>query len=757
MRRRRLRKTVSVLALAAGLGGCALVSPLPDRTTLDDRLAVFPTRDLPLREEVVIHWNEQQVPFVEAQDDTDLAFTLGLVHAHLRLGQMEILRRISQGRLAEMGGPLATEIDHSLRILDYGRATDAILQAMPEENRAWLDAFVAGINHYQANVDDLPHEYALLGLPREPWSPGDVITIGRLASTDVNWLVWFRLMEQRDRADWPALWARLIEHGSDSAPSFVADTPPDLEPLMTVLGDVSRIGSNSVAVSGERSATGGALIASDPHLGLSLPNLWLLAGYRSPSYHAVGLMVPGLPFIAVGRNPWIAWGGTNMRSANSDLFDVSALPDEAFRARQENVTVRWWFDKEVTVRDTDYGPVISDAPVLDTGGTTVALRWIGHRPSDEMTAMLRVNAARNWDEFQAALTGFAISPQNMVYADVEGNVGMVMATHLPARAPDLPDDIVRPVEDAAAWDRIVTSAELPSTFNPPGGVIGSANNRPAPSEVPVGYFFSPSDRIDRIYALLGDDEAVDVDRLAALQQDVYMASAVALRDALVERAEAAGLFGRLSPELARPAELMRGWDGHYRAESEGALAFELIVHHFTMTLYEPRDLTAFDAVSRTFHILAEDVAAAPPERIAAALEEALRQAREPLEEYGTWGRMHRLRLGHSLAALPVIGHRYTFGNVPAAGSSATLMKTAHDLTDQQHHARYGSNSRHISDLADPDRNYFVLLGGQDGWLNSSTFLDQVDLWQRGDYIQLPLRTETVDTLFAHRMELRPGD
>ena len=757
MRRRSLRKTASVLALAAGLGACAIASPLPDRTDLNDRLAAFPTRGLPLQEEVVVHWNEHQVPFIEARTDEDLAYTLGLVHAHLRLGQMEILRRISQGRLAEMGGPLATDIDHSLRILGYGRVADEVLQAMPADSRAWLDGFVAGINHYQATVEELPHEYALLGLEREPWSPRDVITIGRLASTDVNWLVWFRLLEQRSRSDWPELWSRLIDQGSTSTPSFVASASPDLERLMTVLGDHSRIGSNSVAVTAQRSASGSALIASDPHLGLSLPNLWLLAGYRSPSYHAVGLMVPGLPFVAVGRNPWIAWGGTNMRSANSDLFDISDVPAEALRDRREHIDVRWWFDSDVTVRESELGPVISDSPLLDTGESTVALRWIGHRPSDEMTAMLRVNAARNWQDFREALAGFAISPQNMVYADVEGNVGMVMATHLPARDPELPEDLLRPVEEAAAWDRIVTSTDLPATFNPPGGVIGSANNRPAAAEVPVGYFFSPNDRIDRIYALLGGDEPVDVDRLAALQQDVYMASAVALRDALVERADAAGLFARLDPDQARVADLMRQWDGHYRADSQGALAFELVVHHVSQALYDPGDLTAFDAVSRTYQILANDIAETAPERVAAALEGALAQAQEPMQEFGTWGRMHRLRLGHSLAGLPIIGRRYVFGDAPASGSSATLMKTAHDLTDQRHNTRYGSNARHISDLADLDRNYFVLLGGQDGWLNSSTFLDQFDLWQSGTYIQLPLRTETVDAQFAHRLDLRPGD
>src|SRR5262245_13832012 len=202
------------------LGACALFTPLPRETTLADRLAAFPTKGLPLDNPVTLYWDDHQIPFIEAASDRDAAFVLGLVHAHLRLGQMEVLRRISQGRLAEMGGPLAIDIDHSLRILDYGKAAPAILAAMPTSTREWLDAFVAGVNHYQATATTLPHEYALLGLAREPWRPEEIITVGRLASTDVTWLAWFRLLAQRDKPQWTALWPRIAAAGATSAPSF---------------------------------------------------------------------------------------------------------------------------------------------------------------------------------------------------------------------------------------------------------------------------------------------------------------------------------------------------------------------------------------------------------------------------------------------------------------------------------------------------------------------------------------------------------
>ena len=145
------------------------------------------------------------------------------------------------------------------------------------------------------------------------------------------------------------------------------------------LGGLSKSGSNSLAVAGHRTDTGGALMANDPHLGILVPNVWLIAGVHSPSYHAVGLMAPGLPIFAIGRNPYIAWGGTNMRAASSDLYDVSDLPASEIDERSESIGVRWWFDSDVTVRETRWGPIVTDAPLLaGMDLPPLALKWTGH-------------------------------------------------------------------------------------------------------------------------------------------------------------------------------------------------------------------------------------------------------------------------------------------------------------------------------------------------------------------------------------------
>lgn len=738
------------------LTGCTLLTPLPPPTTLDQRLAMFPTAHLPLERPVAVYWDDHQIPFVEAQTDHDAAFVLGLVHAHLRLGQMEIMRHIAEGRLAEMGGPLAVDIDRSLRILDLGKAAPAILAAMPRETRAWLDAFVAGINHYQAHAAPLPHEYALLGLKREPWRPEEIVTIGRLASVDITWLIWFRLLNDRHSPEWPALWARIAANASSSAPSFATPTQTSLDELESLFTRTGKSGSNSLAVAASRSATGSALIATDPHLGLSLPNLWLIAGVESPSYHAVGLMVPGLPFVAVGRNPWIAWGGTNLRAAASDLFDISGLPADQIATRKERIRVRWWFDSEADIRESPYGPVVSDAPVLPHHeGETLALSWIGYRPSDEMTAMLGVNRAHDWREFRQALEGFALSSQNFVYADAQGHIGQVTATQLPARPNTPPPDIVRPLSDAAAWQQIVTSKDLPSIYDPPQGFVASANNRPAEASIRIGYFFSANDRIQRLQALLGARTDWTAEDLKRLQLDTYSRSAVGLRDALKARLAAAGAFAATNPEEQRVLELVAGWDGNYAVASQGAVAFEALMAGMIGRLYDDTTRAVLDAGGNLYDCLAQDLPSMINERLVAALQTALPDAAKAVARYPDWGAMHRLPLQHLLGNLPLIGGRYRFGDLAAAGSNETLDKTAHDLTAERSQTRYGTQARHISDLADLDANWFVLLGGQDGWFNSANFLDQADPFMRGELIQVPLRLETVRRNFAHRLDLSP--
>ena len=747
---------LAIGAAALVVSSCALLAPLPKQKDVAERLAAFPTHGLPLDGAVTIHWSERQIPFIEADNDGDAAFALGLVHAHLRLGQMATMRMIARGRVSEMIGPLGVDIDHGLRTLDYGRAAAEIGRGLDETTRLWVQRFVDGINHYQETTSDLPHDFGVLGLEPEPWTLEDVFVMGRLAGTDVNWLVWADLLPLRARAGWDALWARLMTDGTVSLSSFEGDE--NTVAAQRWLGGLSKSGSNSLAVAGHRTDTGGALMANDPHLGILVPNVWLIAGVHSPSYHAVGLMAPGLPIFAIGRNPHIAWGGTNMRAASSDLYDVSEVPTSEIEERSESIGVRWWFDSDVTVRETRWGPIVSDAPLLaDMDLPPLALKWTGHDASDEIGAMLAVSRARSFAEFRAAFESFAVPGQNMLYADSDGNIGQVMAAWLPSREGPPADIALDTALHDASWGAMRTAADLPCSYNPDSGYLVSANNRPPATPMPVGFFFSREDRVERMAALLEAEAAVGVETLKALQQDVYMASSVTLRDLFVARLDALGMTAAADADGKKAIDRLRNWDGEYGHDSVGAVTFEQFRHAFTASfyvlLYGEDDGEAFASVGRRTALLHEDIAADDEETLRAALTAGLEAAIDGLESFADWGEMHRLSLAHPLSYIPLIGGRYEFAEAGVGGSSDTLMKTAHQTAADRHTVNYGSNARHISDMTDPDENYFVLLGGQDGWFNSSTILDQWELWRRGDYVRVPLTLAGVRASFPHTLTL----
>ncbi|MEO0393959.1 MAG: penicillin acylase family protein [Pseudomonadota bacterium] len=153
----RFHKLLGGVIAAIGLSGCSLLTALPTPTTTDRRLASFPTTDLPLQQAVTIGWDAHQIPFIEAQTDSDAAFALGMVQAHLRLGQITLAKHLTQGRVSELAGPITIDFDRAIRTVGLGRAAPAIYQALPPDTKQWLDQFVAGLNTYQNRMDEHPH------------------------------------------------------------------------------------------------------------------------------------------------------------------------------------------------------------------------------------------------------------------------------------------------------------------------------------------------------------------------------------------------------------------------------------------------------------------------------------------------------------------------------------------------------------------------------------------------------------------------
>ncbi len=742
----RLQTAVGALRFASYLTVLAPKPAKPDSIPVKDRLASFPTHDVPVEGDVNVYWNEHLVPFIDAETDRGLAFTVGLVQAHLRLGQMETLRRIAAGRISEMVGPVAIELDHTLRMLDLGRAIPEIEANLPTATREWMDGFLDGINHYLFRKDTvLPHEFELFDLKREVWTVTDLLRLARLFAFDNTWLVWLRLLRVRGKPGWNALWRKLIAAGSDQDTDDSVLGTLEQAALDGIMSANNRSGSNCLAVSGR--VAGKTWLAGDPHLGLSLPSNWLIMGYRSPSHHAVGMVIPGTSFVAFGRNASIAWGGTSLHGHVSELCDVSDLPASSFKSREETINVRWSSPKRCVVRTCDIGPVLSDSPFYKNAGATLALRWVGHAPSDEWTAMLQMTRARDWHGFKAALDLMAVPGMNMIYADNAGHVGHAMAGHIPRDAHPEPDDMV--AHSNEPWTGFFSTTTLPSWFDPARGYVISANDRPQ-TEMVVGRFYSSPGRSQRIASLLDSGHHVDKDVLARVQRDVNAESARRLARALAVAARS--LNTPLSRRATEVISLLEEWDGTYDAESRSATAFELSLYHFSRLFYSRETLTGYAASWMMRDLVCADLEAAKPTEIAKIVRSAIDRCARSFRNR-RWGDIHRLRLQHPLGGLPVAGRRYRYLDMPASGSSDTVMKTAAGLINGKHGVRFGANARHISDLSDLDANHFVLLGGQDGFFGSAAFADQVPLWRKSEYVRVPLRPETVRHEFPYAMSL----
>lgn len=712
-------------AVAAGIGTRALLIRRP-RLSLVQRLAMLPAT-APLRASVSIHWDAQQIPFIDAEDDDDLAVALGMVHAHLRLGQMELMRRVAQGRVAEMVGPLGIELDRALHLLDLSRAVPAIVAGLDDATRAWVEGFVRGVNHVLLHLPQLPEEMRLLGMRREPWTLVDLLTNARLGGADVSWIVYGRLLQARAALP-PAIWGALF-------PRLLASFVPN--PETALAGSLARTGSNAAAVAGWRSRSGGALFAADPHLSVTLPNIWLAVGMRSPAMNVVGLMPAGLPVVAIGRNRHLAWGGTSLHAAASDLFDVAG---ETLTEHHVTVRVRGGRPRVLKLRRSRLGPVVSDGMML-RHASPLALAWVGHRPSDELGAMLRVMRADSSAAFARALEGFAIPGQNMLHATVDGHIGHLLALRAPRRPSAPPTDIVLPPSAASAWDDLAHTSEFPNRLDPASGVVASANDEPPPGAVPAGFFFSPPDRVERLRLLLGGGEKLDLDDMARIQTDVQSRTA-----GVREVAE------RLPEHPVRV--LLLAWDGRYDVASEGAVLFEALMTELSARLPDQAQLRPLTTIWTGRRLLAGEVLALDDATLRPLALGAMDAAMALLRQHGAWGRLHQMRIRHYFGAAPMVGRRFRFGEYPAPGGNDTLHKTGHGPVRGPHPVSYGASARFLADLADPDANRVVLLGGQDGWLGSANFTDQIPLWRDGKYLVLPLRVEAA-RLWPHLTVIRP--
>jgi penicillin amidase len=405
--------------------------------------------------------DEWGVPHIYAENEHDLFFAQGYVHAQDRLWQMEFNRRIGSGTLSAVLGEATLETDLFLRTVGLRRAAERDWQRLDNESRAVLEAYAEGVNAYvEGHRDRLPLEFTILGIEPEPWTPVDTLSWAQVMSFQLGTKYDMEILRARLVAELGEQATQELMPPYPGAGPFIV--PPEVQsyawlrgpssgkpnPLAAVFGEPGPMwGSNNWAVHGSRTTTGLPLLANDMHLSLNLPSIWYENGLHGGRFDTVGYSFPGAPAIVVGHNQHIAWGVTNLPADVQDLYieklDDSDQPTRyEFKGKwqeleivEEIVEVKGSTPVELRVALTQHGPIVNNVIGSLKNAEPMAFRWTSLDGNNIYRAVLSLDLASNWEEFRQALRSWDAPCQNFVYADIEGNVGYQMPCNVPIRAP----------------------------------------------------------------------------------------------------------------------------------------------------------------------------------------------------------------------------------------------------------------------------------------------------------------------------------
>jgi len=765
--------------------------------------------------EVTVRWDEVGVPHIYASTLHDLVMVQGAVHAADRWWQMEWFRAQGSGRLAEIGGSALVPTDAYLRTLGLARNAQNDLDHMPADMSALLQAYADGVNAWLAGKTpgDAAMEYTVINQLREglgappvtdvqPWEPLhsatwlQVMGLGLSGNMDAE-VLRYQVAAQAgedaldiltpgyDYAGQPLIlepgWTPVPAQSHQIGP---LERLPGLENL-AALRDAG-LGSNNWVVAGSRTASGKPLLANDPHLGIQIPSIWYEIGLHCVEItdacplDVSGFSFVGTPFVIVGHNRDIAWGVTNVGTDVQDLYLLELNPDNPRQYRYEGEwvdmeviaeTIRPWDGEPVTVEVllTRFGPVVTDLLGLDQ---PVALRWAAADPSRNFQAFLGINAARNWDEFQEAVTYFDLAAQNFVYADVEGNIGYIASGRIPLRAEG--HDGSLPVPGTSAefeWQGYVDPRENPRLFNPAAGTIVTANNAVvAPDDFPytITVDWAYGYRAARIETLLQAEPYHTPDTFAAIQFDNYNSAATLAVPWLAGQDFA-------DERLAGAVAWLGEWDLQNAADSPQAALFNVFWDRFVPLVFDEMPFFEESFNIRRLSLMLDqpdhplwanaELGEGDPAALAAR---ALGEALDFMEStYGTdrtawrWGDLHVAyfraapigqlpdgldpRLDQLLPVLRAIFNRET----PVSGGPAIVNATGWSVGSGTFTVNSLPSMRAIFDLSDWDSSRLIHTTGQSGSPQSKHYADMIPLWASGQYHAHHFSAEVVA---AHTVE-----
>ena len=754
------------------------------------------------------------VPTIEGVTLEDLFLAQGYVTAQDRLWQMDIMRRFAAGELSEILGDDTLKIDREQRILGLRAAARKGLQTASARDRAYFEAYARGVNAFiESHGSSLPIEFRILKYRPKPWQPEDSIVIANQMVKDLNYYSFEDTLAREKilaklgpeltadlyvNRSWhdrpPTVMREALNDQENQGDSNDEDDDDDSGPDTSVTqqrGSGGEIwaqhtpeavnGSNDWVVSGAHTVTGKPLLSNDMHLGHQMPNLWYEAHLKCNQYSnldVAGVTLPGMPYVIVGHNRRIAWGFTNVGPTVADAFIENFNGQGTYQTpqgweqpehRAEVIHIKDKSDVTVDVKTTRHGPIVTD--LLPGETRQIALRWTLY--DGLRMPFFDVDTAQNWEEFRKAFSQLDAPGQNVVYADVDGNIGYQTTGRVPIRAAGDGSLPVSGADDAHEWTSYIPFDKLPSIYNPPSGVIATANGRITPDGYPnsISAEWEAPWRTERIYHVLESGRKFAAVDMLALENDVHSETDLFAAERFVYAVDHAS---KPSARAKQAADLMRNWDGRMLGASTAPTLAVRSAQELTRLLLEPRLGSApedpkqqEESLSwKTYHwemrtVWLQNVLLHQPKRwlpdkypnydelLTAAVEAAVNGPAAPTDLASWhWGSVNAVEIDHPvLSKIPLVRRWAAPGVREQSGSGYTVKAVT------RHH---GPSERFTANLADLDQSTLNIVTGQGGNFLSPYYMDQWKAWYEGSTFTLPFTPQAVAAAGAHRLVLEPG-
>ena len=776
-----------------------------------------------LQGEVTVERDNWGVPHIRAASLEDAVEAQGYVVAQDRLWQMDLLRRASRGQLSEILGPKTLKIDKDFRNLNFGRAAERDLQLMSPETRKLLEAYARGVNRFiEQHQETLPMEFTLLKYKPQPWLPSDSLVLtGYMyrTLTDTREREIQRAMvtakvgpelakdlfseestmdhfvvgdpnvkenanasanaededDDEDQMDYDDVLKAGLDHpgllDSLSQADLTSFFASQVEKwLRQGERDVrGTLGSNNWVVSGAHTATGKPLLANDTHLELTIPPIWYEVHITAPGYNTKGITFPGAPLVIIGHNDRIAWGFTNNGADVLDLYIETfnpANPDE-YRVKgkwvkadvyDEVIHVKEAADEHMRLVVTRHGPVLQNH-----GDKSYAVKWTPLEPGGLANSYNWLGKARNWKQFREVMKQVWGPAQNVVYADVDGNIGYVMAARVPIRKKGHGEVPVPGDTDDYEWTGYIPFEQLPQSFNPQSGLIVTANARvTGPDYKPyLTDRWEEPYRTARIYDLLHDKQNLRPEDMLKVQADTYSYPHFFLAEQLVAAAKIAPPKDSRAQKLIQQA---KDWNGIADANSSVVSFLDVTMYRALELILEPHlgaetKLYSWRALAFLQRVLTERPARWLPsqfksydELLSAAADGAVKALEEKLNSEDpddwAWKRLNYLDMMHPIGREGVL--KKLLGKTGEPQSGTLLSPRA----ASRHH---GPSERFVANLADWDQSILLLPSGQSGQPGSEHYSDQFSYWFEGKPIYEPFSDAAEAKKKKHTLTLQPAN